>query len=158
MAGRYTSRVFVAGEALMAALLALSFPAFQGKFPPVRFGDSDPDLGNEVVGVSLDLDRQQIQWARVGPAGRDETLFFNVVHRLVAPNIKDPDSVWQRLEEVADLIQSVMYDTDAETVSLLDYAGEIKMGMVGAVVPQVAPGPDGWIGVCTITFELRTRI
>ncbi|MEO6571022.1 MAG: hypothetical protein ABIO83_05695 [Ilumatobacteraceae bacterium] len=158
MPGRYTSRVFVAGTALRDALETLDFPPFQGKRPPVRFGDADPDYGNEVIGVALDVERQQIQWARVGPAGRDETLFFSVVHRLMAPNIKNPIEVWERLGDVAELVQSILYDTDTEDVLLLGFAGEVKMGMVGAVVPQVAPGPDGWIGVCTTSFELRTRI
>jgi hypothetical protein len=157
-AGRYTSRVFVAGEALHTALEALTIPAFQGRTPEVRFGDVDPDYGAEAIVISVNLDRQQIEWARLAPAGRDEVLAFDVVHRIMNPNVKTPDAVWQRLEEVAELVQSVLYDTATETTQLLDFTGEVNMHRIDGVVPEIGPGPQGWIGACTTSMLLRARI
>ena len=157
-AGRYTSRVFVIGEALRTALAAKSFPAFQGRSPVPTMGAVDPDQDREQIGVNLNPDETFSEWVNLGPAGRDETVVFDVVHLLMNPNIKSPDDVWQRLEEVADTVQSVTYDTVAETVTALGYDGEIRDGRARSVHPEVGPMNGGYVGRCVVSFEFRARI
>lgn len=157
-AGRYTSRVFVVGSALLADLQALTIPAFQTRVPPVRFGDTDPDKGNEIIGVIVSPDPPQAEWARMSPAGRDETLVFDVVHRMLNPNVKTPADVWARMAAVADLIQSVTYNTVTERLVALGFNGEVHAGKVVSVTPQVGPIEGGWGGVCTIRFEFLASI
>jgi hypothetical protein len=157
-AGRYTSRVFVIGEALRTALAAKTYPAFQGRVPVVTMGAVDPDQDREQIGVNLNPDDSLNEWVNLGPAGRDEAVVFDVVHLLMNPNIKTPDEVWQRLEAVADIIQSVTYDTVTETVTALGYSGEIREGRARSVRPQVGPGEHGYVGSCVVSFEFRSRI
>lgn len=157
-AGRYTSRVFVIGEALRTALAAKTFSAFQGRTPVPTMGAVDPDQDREQIGVNLNPDETIAEWVNLSPAGRDEAVVFDVVHWLGNPNIKSPDDVWQRLEAVAEVIQSVTYDTVTETVTALGYSGEIREGRVRSVRPEVGPRDGGWIGRCTVTFEFRSRI
>lgn len=157
-AGRYTSRVFVIGEALKTALVAKTFTAFQGRTPVPTMGAVDPDQDREQIGVNLNPNETLNEWVNIGPAGRDETVVFDVVHWLGNPNIKTPDDVWQRLEAVADVIQSVTYNTVTETVTALGYSGEIRAGRVRSVRPAVGPGPSGYVGHCIVTFEFLSRI
>lgn len=157
-AGRYTSRVFVIGEALKTALAGKTFSAFQDRTPVPTMGAVDPDQDREQIGVNLNPDETLTEWVNMGPAGRDETIVFDVVHWLGNPNIKTPDAVWQRLEAVAEIIQSVTYNTVTETVTALGYSGEIREGRVRSVRPQVGPAEHGFIGSCVVSFEFRARI
>lgn len=156
--GRYTSRVFVIGEALKTALAAKTFAAFQGRTPAPTMGAVDPGQEREQIGVNLNPDETLNEWVNMGPAGRDETVVFDVVHLLMCPNIKTPDEVWQRLEAVAEIVQSVTYNTVAETVTALGFTGEIRDGRARSVRPEVGPTSTGYVGRCVVSFEFRARI
>ena len=160
-AGRYTSRVFVVGRALKAALTAATFPPHPvtGKTPAVEFSDEDPSLGAETISVALNEDLSAFStWARLSPPGRDETITFDVVFRTVVPNAKTSADIWDRLEAVSAVIEGVVYDTALEAVIPFAYSGEVQAGAVSSVVPNVFPGPEGWLGQLAVSFTFLAEI
>lgn len=152
-AGRYTSRVFAMGSALYTKLSAVSIDPHPNTAvtPPVWFSDEDPGSANEYVTVALNEDGSQIEFQRLGPAGRDETVAVDVVFRTLTEWGESSD-VWDRLEHVADKIQSVVYDTVNEQVVNLDFDGE-QWSQVVSVQPFVWPVTGGWNGAVRITFQ-----
>lgn len=157
-AGRHTSRVFQVGEKLKAKLDTISFSSFQGRIPEPTMGAVDPDQDREQIGVVLTPQETVAEWVNMSPAGRDEIIGFDVVHLVMNPNIKTPDDVWQRMEEIAGLIQSAVYNTTTEAVVTLGFDGEIPTGRVRSVRPEVGPSGGGFVGRCVVSFEFRARI
>lgn len=152
---RFPSRVFVVEEAMNAALTALSFPQFQSK--ALRVNPDDPDMAGESVEVMIP-EPTTIEIVRMGPAGRDENVLVDVVHRLLRPNIKTRSAVRARLAEVSAIVESVTFDTIAQTVTALGFDGEILEGQTTGVRPEIAPSADGWIGVNTVSFRFLAAI
>jgi hypothetical protein len=160
MAARYPSRVFVAGEAIKAALDAVSFAAHPttGDTPAVEFSDEFPDDGNECIVVGLNADPTRAEWQRMSPAGKDETLFFDVTFRTVVPGVETTAAVWDRLEAIAGQIEGIAYEHDASPrVLTLGFDGEHWTSVV-AVTPHVWPTNQGWQGAVVTTFEIQASI
>ena len=158
MVARYTSRVFVAAEAIHTGLDAATFAVHpkSGKSPVVDFGDLDPEAGAERIGVVLNPDiPTEVEWARFGPAGRDELLVFDVVIRSFTPGIQNAADLWNRLQSLADVVQGVFYDLTAQAPKALSFDGEVQTTLVTGVRPQIAPTNDGWIGACVVTVRLQ---
>lgn len=159
-AGRYRSRVFEAGTKLYEALDSVAFPAHPttGRVPVVEFSDEDPGSGAETVCIVANPDETTIDWGRVSPSGRDETIVFEVVARSFVPNVRASQTVWDRLEELCGPIEDALYDRDTEKPTVLGFTGEIMLGLVAGVQPSVFPTDQGWFGTCTITVRLEARI
>lgn len=159
-AGRYTSRVFLVGKALRDALAAVTFPPHPttGKSPAVEFSDVDPSMGAESICVALNVDQTTMDWRRLSPPGRDETITFDVVARSLVPNVKTSAAVWDRLEEISGVLESVVYDTATESVIQLPVPGLILAGLVGSVRPSVWPSSDGWQGAVVVSYSFTACI
>lgn len=158
-AGRFTSRVFVAGEAIHAALAAATFPAHPTGFTPqVFFADEHPDDAIESIIVALDPDATSTEWRRMSPAGRDESLRFLVTIRTMIPAVETSAEVWDRLEELTAVVEGIVFDTATESVIPLGFDGEVDVPRVASVAPSVSPGPQGWIGGCVVAIECLSQI
>jgi hypothetical protein len=161
---RHTSRIFDAGRCLY---LKLSDP---GLFPPhprtniepkVTFGDENPDKGAEkicIVAASIGDEADQ-EWARLGPPGRDERFNLLVVGRSLvpAPNQTVLD-VWNRLEELADVVQDVLFDRVGMNTVALGFDGEAQVGHALTPLVDVVPTPEGPMGWFSISLRLQARI
>jgi hypothetical protein len=161
MATRYTSRVGARGNALYAALQAATFPVHPttAERPVVQFADVDPEMGAETISIVLDVEETSTVWRRMSPPGRDETIVFNVLIRCHTPLEDDTSAVWDRVTALSDVVQSIVYDTTTNrVVPLTDDESEVVGGRVRAVGQRVDPGPDGWTGVGTVSFEFLARI
>lgn len=159
-AGRYTSRIFQAGRLLHARLHAAQFPAHPvtNAKPSVEFSEERPGECAEAVVLSLTPDESSIEWRRLGPGGSDELIAFDVTIYAETPNVKTSAAVWDRLEQLADVVQEVLFDTTTERVVPLGFDGELDVGRAVGVRPAVVPTGDGWIGRTVITIALRAAI
>lgn len=159
-AGRYTSRVFVAMEAIYAKLDALSFTAHPvtGDVPVVQFGDEDPGGPNEYISVSLNVDQSSIQWRRLSPPGADEQMFVEVIFRSFVPCGYTSAQLFNRLQAISDEIQEAFYDHTAETITDLGYTGEVGKTLVTAVQPQPFPTAEGWMGSVRHVIDTSAQI
>lgn len=165
-AGRYVSRVFDAGEALYDALVAASWPAHPatGRTPTVEFADEDPDYGEEKVVLVANPDEAVTEWARASPAGRDESMVFQAVIRsfVVEKAAGSPPSTqlpkWQRLAALSAVAEGVVYNTSTERVVPLGFTGEVPIGRVAGVQPEIINTKHGAVGIVTVTYALRADI
>jgi hypothetical protein len=161
MAERFTSRVGQRGLDLYNALAASTYPPHPttGFRPQVTFADLDPDEGFERICVVLDVDATSIEWVRTGPAGRDETIVFNVLVKTRVPLEDDTAAVWGRLTQLVDVVQAVAYDTTSNQVVAIGTDNAHVLGArVSAVAQRIDPDPEGWLGVATVTFTFKERI
>lgn len=158
-AGRYVSRVFDFGDAIYDRLGDVNFPEHpeSGKKPPVLFGHTAPDKVNEAVFVALDPQHDGTEFTRLSPAGRDEFLTFDVVGWSHVPNVKTPKALWDRLADLSAGIESIAFDVVNEEVTTFGVDGEVY-ALVQSVVPDVAPGDEGWVGSVTVSFRLFANI
>lgn len=159
-AGRYTSRVFVAGEAIKTKLDAVTFTAHPvtGDRPVVEFSDEDPSDANETISVALNVEQTSADWRRISPPGRDEVITFDVVIRSLVPAGYTSAQVWNRLETLSGEVEGIVYDTSTEEIVGLGFTGEVVVGRVTGVRPYVVPTPDGWMGACVVTFQCQAQI
>lgn len=159
-AGRYTSRVFASGRQLHARLLTAQFPKHHvtNKKPSVEFGNEKPGETAESVVLDLTPDESVITWRRLSPAGADETILWDVIVYAETPAVKTALEVWARLEQLADVVQEVLFDTTNERVVPLGFDGELDVGRAIGVRPFVFPTETGWCGRCVITLALRAAI
>lgn len=159
-AGRYTSRVFVAMEAIYAKLDALTFAAHPvtGDVPVVQFGDEDPGGANEYISVSLNVDQSSIQWRRLSPPGADEQMFVEVIFRSLVPCGYTSAELFNRLQAISDQIQGAFYDHTTETITDLGYTGEVGATLVTAVQPDCFPTTEGWFGSVRHVIDTSAQI
>lgn len=159
-AGRYTSRVFVVGETIKAALESAQIPdhPVTGDCPQVEFSDEEPDEGNESIAIALNTDATQTEWRRLSPPGRDEDIAFDVIARSFVPCGFTSAEVWDRLEDLSAAIESIVYDTTTESVVGLGFDGEVDVARVAAVRPSVFPTNQGWMGAVVVSFACRAQI
>jgi hypothetical protein len=157
---RYTSRVFDVGTALYEALRSKQFPAHPvtAGSVTVEFSDENPSEGNETIAVALNVDGTSMEWRRLSPPGRDETIAFDVVFRTVVPNVKTSATVWERLAAVSAVIESVTYNTTTNTVVPLGVDGEVLAGLIVGVRPSVWPTSEGWGGSLTVSFQFTAQV
>lgn len=159
---RYTSRVFVALEAVFTKIDAATFTANPNSNTAVikTIGASDPEFGADKICVRLNLDSpSNIEWRRLSPPGADEEIFIDIVVQSFVPATATPADMLNRLETMTDEVMAVFFNTSTNAVVPLGYAGEEGTGRVVSVVPEVAPVKDhGWIGQCVITYRTRAQI
>jgi hypothetical protein len=161
VATRYTSRVGARGNALYAALQAATFPVHPttAERPVVQFADIPPTMNAETISIVQDAEQSSIEWKRSGPAGRDETIVFDVVIRCMTPLEADELDVWDRVTELSDVVQSIVYDTTTNrVVALTDDESEVYGGHVSANGQRVERWPDGWVGIGIVRFTFNARI
>lgn len=158
MTERYPSRVFAFGTALHAALETKTFPTHPGLDDPpsVQFSHENPN-DPVVICVALNADETTSEWRRLSPAGRDETITFDVVAYVNVPGETSAE-VWAYLEELAEVIESVVYDFDANQVIPLGVDGETLAGLTTGARPFVTPTKEGWIGAVAVPFRFLACI
>jgi hypothetical protein len=89
---------------------------------------------------------------------RDETFDVEVVVRSYVPGRSRGD-VFDRLEELADVVQGCVLDHSSGAVTPPgDAAWSVKLGGVTRVTFKLLPLDEGWIGVSTVLFSVHTRI
>lgn len=165
MAQRYPSRVFEAGEKLYDRLLSISFPNHPVTDDAIKisFGDEDPDLGAEQIIIVANPDEAFTEWVRASPAGRDETIVFDVIHRSATIEMDTDDEPsqlikWRWLSTVSDLIETAVFNRATNKVNPLGFDGETPIGRVAGVRPEITNTNQGAVGVNTVTVELRADI
>lgn len=156
---RYTSRVFEFGTALHTALDAATWPAHPvtAILPTVGFGETFEISGGETVALALNPERSLIEWKRVSPPGRDESVGFDVVVRSNV-TLATSAEVWARLEALADVVQSTVFNTVSQTVNPLGVDGEVLYGLAGQVLPDVWPVANGHAGATVVSFTFLAQI
>lgn len=156
---RYSSRVFAVGSALHAALAAKTWPLNPGldERPKVMFSDEDPDVPESIC-VALNADATSSEWRRLSPPGRDETITFDVTCRSFVPSVDTSTAVWMRLAALADVAESVVFDTAAQKVVPLGVDGEALLGLSTGTRPVVFPSGGGWLGLVVVSFRFQAQI
>lgn len=163
MSQRYTSRVFDAGEAIHDLLTEAVFPEHPatGKQPKVEFGGADPDIGYEVIAIRSFKEEggDAIEWRRFNPPGADEVLRYVIVARSWVPATMTSLDAWRRLKTLADAVQAVFFDYEANTVRPIGFDGEVQVTRVVDVDPRVWPAKEnGWLGDCAVVVQLQAQI
>ena len=156
-----TSRQFAAIRALRARLGEQAFPAHHVTGDPVRlpvgFTAVLPDVGAERIGITLNLDETSTEWMRVGPAGRDEEFAVDVWISTNLPG-QDDVAVFDRLEQLSEVVQLCTYDEITQRVRKLDYPGEVESARVGAHRFVIVGSGDGFAGQAVVSFQFTGRI
>lgn len=158
--GRYPSRVFAVGLELHAALSEIAWPVHlkTNRAPSVDFSVENPDADGESITLALNTDETSADWRRLSPAGRDEFITYDVVIRSYVPGVTTSKAVWLRLAELAELVESTVYDATAETMTPLNVDG-VYAGLTTGVRPSVFPSGDGsWLGAAEVSFRFQASI
>lgn len=160
MNDRYTSRVFAALRALNVELDGIAWPPLKpGTRVGVIFGDPATVQAKheDQIIVSQDTPDNDMQWARLSPAGRDEAIRVTITVRTMHAN-RTSVQVLDRLEVLADLVQGVFYDVTERKLTPLPFDGVEALGGVGAVSTDLIPTDKGYYGEAVIPVEIRARI
>jgi hypothetical protein len=133
----------------------------------VGAGYQSAPVGADTVDVVYRVeDDATIDWVTISPASRDERFLVDIYIRSMVRG-QDRQRCWERLEELANVAQGVFYDPatleftppgwEADGVHAPWYH---PLGMIARVVPQAwpEPGGEGWVGECTVTVAVATRI
>lgn len=157
---RYHSRVFVAWKAVHDLLADASWEAADrgGGTPKVAFGDHpEPDNEREVIGVVPVVDDDDLEWVQMGASSRIERFSLDIVYRCRIPGMT-VENVIDRMEEIADTVQDLFYDTTTAAFTPPDFDGVTALGGVAAVEPTVTPDGEGWFGDMTIRLNVEARV
>lgn len=157
---RYHSRTFAVLAAVHAELEAQAWPTnAEGGTPVIVFGDTFGvfESSREAVGVSLSVDDGLIEWARMGPAGRDETFTVDVVARTSLPG-RTGTQCLSRLEDLSEVVEDVLFDTTNRVPRVLSVDGIVNLTRVGRVAPQVIGTDEGYVGIVTVSMSVQARI
>jgi hypothetical protein len=158
MSDRYHSRTYAALRAVAGELSNLTFPPLNGVVPKVIFGDPwGAQDRREQIGVKMRVQDSDITWERMGPAGRDEMFTIDVVIMTSLPG-RNGDQVLDRLEELSQLVEGVLYDVTSKESTPLDLPGVTNLSMVSSVSPNIGQADEGFVGESTISLMIRSRI
>jgi hypothetical protein len=161
----YTSRVFAIFRWLMDELRGQDWPAnvYTLEKPTVDVGDQDflpSEEGAETVGIVQRVDdNAMIEWKRIGGGQRrDESFDIEVVIRSYVPDRSRGD-VFDRLEELADVVQNCVYDAPTgEFTAPGEAVWSVNLGGVSRVTFKLLPSDEGWLGIASVFFAVRARI
>jgi hypothetical protein len=157
---RYTSRVFVAIEALDEVLQGVNWPgatSHGGPAPEVYLGDMPPHEPREAVIIAGRVDEDGSDWATLGRPARDERITLLVRIIVAVPGLTGRQ-VLARLRELADALQEELRDTTTGQPLPLGYSGEVATLGVTRVDPVVIPEAEGWTGRCDLFIATQARI
>lgn len=156
-----TSRQFAAVRALRARLGEQAFPPHHVTGEPVAipvgFTAELPDVGSERIGIVLNPDETVTEWKRVSPAGRDEQFTAEVWVTTNLPG-QDDVAVFDRLEQLSDVVQLCVYDPVTQAVLPLGFDGEVQTARVGSHRFVIVGSGDGFVGQVVVGFQFTTRI
>ena len=107
----------------------------------------------------LDVERTETEWARLGAPGRDEAIVFDIVARsfVPVPNQTTRD-VWLRLAALSAVVEGVVYNAAARSVTPLGFDGEVLVGRASGAKPAVWPTPEGPMGAVVNTLDLLANL
>jgi hypothetical protein len=135
--------------------------------PAVGVGDSyrGTPTGTDMVDVVYRVeDDATIDWVTVSPASRDERFLVDIYIRTMVPG-QDRHRAWERLAELADVVQGVFYDPTSGEFTPPGHNSDgtneawyHPLGGIARVAPQAWPTDQGWVGECTVTVAVATRI
>jgi hypothetical protein len=154
MSDRLTSRVFVAWRALYERLESVS--SIMGHVP-IIWGDVPADPPREAIFLPGRIDEQSSEWATFGRAGRDEQILLALRHQVIVPGM-DGQALLDRLEAVAEAIQSALRDEATGQPIPLGFPGEVDVCAITRVDPFIMPADEGWIGRTDLVVAVRARI
>lgn len=158
--GRYTTGIFDAANLWFARLEAATWPTHSvtNRVPEVTFGDVDPQRGFERVGLVVDFERTQAEWANTSPAGRDEVFVLTAVAKIGTPRTTTAKDAWDRLEAFVVVIEDTLFDRAAPATRPLGFDGEVDLGLVTTVLPVVYPLEGGsWGGTAEVAARFRSK-
>lgn len=161
-----TSRVFEATVAVFDRLAELSFP------PHPTIPNSNVELhlfrdvadSAEYVVVETNDDPAVNEWAQSSPAGADELIVVDVRIVTMYPQTDQSDPnlaarrVIVRLGQLADVVQSITYDTSAGKPKKVGFSNEKTTGRRESVSFRLAHTHEGVVGESTVRFVLAARI
>lgn len=156
---RYHSRTYAGMKTVAQALEAASFPLLQGITPKVIYGDpfGVQDGTREMIGVRITINDDAISWERLGPAGRDEQFTVEVIIATMVPG-RTGGQVVDRLEELSQVVEGLLYDVVAQESTPLALPGITNLSMVASVAPDVQATDEGYVGMSTVRLMIRSRI
>jgi hypothetical protein len=121
--------------------------------------EESPDLAAETVQVIDRVDDDAvIEWARLSPAGRDERFMIDVYIRTAVEG-QTRDQCWDRLRELAEVVQGTLYDPDTGALGPPgSVVGWLPIGGVQRVTPSMWHDLEGWVGQCIVSVAVAARI
>lgn len=147
-------------DLIEAAAEAGTIPAHPviGKTPHVLFGH-DPFNLPEYVTVIANPDETSNEWARLGPASRDETFTVSIGIRSMVRNSTDPRAVWERTTELAAAVELLLYDTTTGRPIRLDVPNLAPVQRVRALDQALIPQDGGmWHGAALLYCDFLAVI
>lgn len=155
----YTSRVFAAIRRIAADLDAAAWPPHPvtGHQPVVGAGanaDSSEDMVDVVYRVE---DSASSTWAAMSKARQDETFEVDVYIRCATLGAERAEA-WDRLEQLADVVQGLYRDSATGQYTAPDFPGVSQLGGLTRVTPAMWAGDEGWSGEVIVTFRIEARI
>lgn len=157
---RYHSTIFDAWTAVETRLNAITWTAHTigGSVPVVHLVDELPDGQREVVAIVPVVDDDEIEWVKLGAAGRDERYAIDILFRTEVPGIRDGSDVIARLKTISHQIQGAFYNTTTGVFSPPTFDGVVALGGFAEVRPAVSADTEGWFGSCNHRLLVAARI
>lgn len=157
---RYHSTIFDAWTAVETRLNAVTWTAHTlgAVVPVVSLVDEIPEQQREVVAVVPVVDDDDIEWVKLGAAGRDERYAIEILFRTVVPGIRDGSDVIARLKVISHQIQGAFYDTSTGALNPPTFDGVVLLGGFDRVRPAVWSDTEGWVGACSHRLLIAARI
>lgn len=156
-----TSRVFACWEHLHSIVAGAAWTPhpMTGEVPPVLFGDA-VEVPNEcVIVVGVPADRPTADWATMGTPSQDEDFTLQVWVSTRVPGL-DRQAAFARLEELCDLIQTVLRDpvTGRPAGGFTTAVEGVLWHRVTSVAPQLLPMTEGFGGFADIDISFHARL
>jgi hypothetical protein len=155
------SRVFAVTRWFREAIAAATFTPNEhtARIPETSAVLIGQDQPGEYVSVVNEVeDDHEIQWVTLGAKGRDETFRIRVVIFVAHPGLTDVQ-VETRLEELAEVVQGVLYDPTTRQVFAPDVEGVIEgMTRVSQLQYGIWTTREGFAGSAELLIQVRARI
>lgn len=154
-----TSRVFEALRKLHAALDAAAFPAAPGgALPQLCFHSVPIDRHGEFVAILVNDEESTADWIQTGPAAKEERFTLDVV---IHSNLRaqfDGLAVIERLEQIADVVQGVLWDATNNKPKALGFQNERIVGRWTGVAPTLYELDTGIVGEAVVRIGLVAHV
>lgn len=118
----------------------------------------------EYIVVQTNNDQAVSEWNQSSPAGAEERFVLDVVIRSMYPETdpNDPNTavraVLERLEVLADGVQSVTWDPATSKPKAIGFRNEIITGRHVAVETELGRTTEGIVGAVVVRFGLSAQI
>jgi hypothetical protein len=154
------SQIGAAVEAMYLLLKDRGLPEHPvtGEVPQVLLGWDPMDSVAEYVTVVTSPEQTLNEWARMGPAGRDEEFVIDVLVRSQVPAEFDELQAWHRITDLVVEVQKGLYRvSDGKPVSL-GFPNERRTGRAQAVDQRLELVDSSWVGRGIVRTAHSARI